>query len=417
METLVFQNAFIAIVLGLIIGFQREMNLFYANRPKDFAGARTFALIGLSGYLSALLNQSIPFFLLIVTLVFGALLISAYILNRTPIEAGMTTEFSALVVFLSCALLVYQPPISSVFVIISTLFILNLKEKIQSYEKVIEKKDVNAVILFLMMSCVILPLAPDKALDPWGYINVYHIWLMVVLVAGISFLGYILVRLIGVKHGIGLAGFLGGIVSSTAVALSYARRAREAPSFSKNLALGISLACSIMLFRILVETYIVNTDLAKGIAMPVGIASFIGYIYLACLYQSTHQENLQQETSFKNPFSLNEALILGVFFGAMMALVHISHQVFGNAGVYLISTIAGLGDTDAIAISLASLANKEIPLQTASYALILAILSNSLVKALLVLIIGTRTAFYYVGGYLFITLGSFTGVYFFKQFF
>jgi uncharacterized membrane protein (DUF4010 family) len=411
METSVFQNALVAIVLGLIIGLQREMNLFYEHRHTDFAGARTFSLIGLSGYLSALLNQSVPFFLPIMVLVLGALLLGAYILNRTPVETGMTTEFSALVVFLACASLLYTNAMFSVFVIIAMLFILNLKEKIQTYEKVIEKKDLSAAILFLMMSCVVLPLAPDKPIDPWGYINLYHIWMMTVLVAGISFLGYIAVRLVGAKHGIGLAGFLGGIVSSTAVTLSLARRSKEEQSLSKNLALGISLACSIMLFRLLIEIYVINPPLAKNIFIPVCVASVIGYAYVAYLYFSASKETIVQETSFQNPFKLSEALLLGIFFGSVMALITFTDKSFGHSGVYVVSFISGLGDTDAIALSLASLATNGLSLQTASHALLLAVLANSIVKSALVLLIGTKKTFLYVAGYLSMTISSFIATY------
>lgn len=309
----VFQNMIISIVLGLLIGLQREMNLLYANRQKDFGGARTFALIGLIGYSCAWLNTFVPFFLIIAMFVLGAFLIGAYLINRTPTETGMTTEFSALLVFLCGALLVYEKAMLAVFVTISALFILNLKEKIEYYEKVIEKQDLSAAILFLMMTFVILPLFPDEPLDPWGYFNLYNIWLMVVLVAGISFFGYIAVRLLGARHGIGLAGLVGGLVSSTAVSLSLSRRAKENPDLSKNLSIGISLACSIMLIRVFVEIYIINAALAKHIFIPLIAASLIGYLFLGYLFYTARKDTIVQETTFKNPFKLTEALILGLF--------------------------------------------------------------------------------------------------------
>lgn len=411
MDTLVFQNIIISIVLGLLIGLQREMNLLYANRQKDFGGARTFALISLIGYLSAWLSDYVPYFLIASACVLGALLIGAYILNRTPTENGMTTEFSALVVFLLGAMLAYEKMMLAIFVAMSVLFVLNLKDKIQTYEKVIEKQDLSAAILFLMMSFVILPLFPDEPLDPWGYFNLHHIWLMVVLVAGISFFGYIAVRLVGTKHGIGLAGLLGGLVSSTAVALSLARRSKENPSLSKNLAIGVALACSIMLFRIFIEMYIINAPLAKQILVPVLVASMIGYAYLGFLYYTSKKDTIVQETTFKNPFKLSEALILGILFGAVMALIKFADTSFGDAGVYVISFISGLSDTDAIALSLASLSTNGLTSITALNALILAIIANSLVKFTITMILGTRMMVLYVGLYLMMTIGSFVGIY------
>lgn len=412
MDTLVFQNIIIAIVLGLLIGLQREMNLLYANRQKDFGGARTFALISLIGYLSAWLNASVPYVLIASVCVLGALLMGAYVLNRTPTENGMTTEFSALVVFLLGALLAYEKITLAIFVAMSVLFILNLKEKIQTYEKVIKKQDLSAMILFLMMSFVILPLFPDEPLDPWGYFNLYNIWLMVVLVAGISFLGYIAVRLVGVKHGIGLAGLLGGIVSSTAVTLSLARRSKENPSLSKNLAIGIGLACSIMLFRIYIELFIINAALAHEILYPVLIASGVGYLYLGVLYTTTAKETIIQETVFKNPFQLSEALILGLLFGVVIALVKFADTSFGELGVYIISFISGLTDTDAIALSLASLSKNGLDKAIALNAITLAIIANSLLKSMIVFLLGTRSIASYVGGYLVLTIGTFCGIYY-----
>lgn len=412
MDTLVFQNIIIAIVLGLLIGLQREMNLLYANRQKDFGGARTFALISLIGYLSAWLNTSVPYVLIASLCVLGALLMGAYVLNRTPTENGMTTEFSALVVFILGALLAYEKITLAIFVTMSVLFILNLKEKIQTYEKVIKKQDLSAMILFLMMSFVILPLFPDEPLDPWGYFNLYNIWLMVVLVAGISFLGYIAVRLVGVKHGIGLAGLLGGIVSSTAVTLSLARRSKENPSLSKNLAIGIGLACSIMLFRIYIELFIINAALAHEILYPVLIASGVGYLYLGVLYTTTAKETIIQETVFKNPFQLSEALILGLLFGVVIALVKFADTSFGELGVYIISFISGLTDTDAIALSLASLSKNGLDKAIALNAITLAIIANSLLKSMIVFLLGTRSIASYVGGYLMLTIGTFCGIYY-----
>lgn len=411
MNTLVFQNIILSIVLGLLIGLQREMNILYSNRQKDFGGARTFAMIGLIGYLSALLNNHIPFFLIIATIVLGAFLMGAYIVNSSPTENGMTTEFSALIVFLSGVMLAFERAMVSVFIVIVILFILNIKEKIQTYEKVIEKQDLSATILFLVMSFVILPLFPNHPLDPWGYFNFYQIWMMVVLVAGISFLGYIAVRIIGLKHGIGLAGFVGGLVSSTAVSLSFARRAKESPTLSKNLAIGICLACSIMLIRLFAEIYIINSDLADSMLIPVCIASLLGYTFLGYLYFTASKDNIVQETTFKNPFKLSEALVLGLFFGAVIALIKFADAHSGNSGVYVVSFIAGFADTDAIALSLAALAKNGLASNTAMNALILAMLANSLVKFTITLLLGTRIIALYLGSYLLITMGTFIVVY------
>lgn len=413
MDTLVFQNVIIAIALGLLVGLQREMHLIYANRQKDFGGARTFALISLSGYLCAWLNHSITFFLPIATIVLGAFLISAYVLNRTPNETGMTTEFSAFAIFLIGALLAYERAMLAVFITISILFVLNLKEKIQAYEKIIAKQELSAAILFLTMSLVILPMVPNKTLDPWGYFNLYQIGLMVVLVAGISFLGYIAVRIVGIKHGIGLMGLFGGIVSSTAVTLSLSRRSHESPLLTKNLAIGINLACSIMLLRLLVEMYVLYPALATRMILPTLGASLVGYLFLGYLYVTSRKETIVQTTVFKNPFRLSEALLLGLLFGAVLALIQFFHTHFGNSGVYVVSFISGLADTDAIALSLATLAHNELAHETALRALILAMFANSFIKFGITLFLGNASLARYVGTYLALNMITFASLYFY----
>ena len=413
MDTLIFENVIVSIILGFLIGLQREMHILYDNRQKHFAGARTFALICLLGYLSAWLSAFIPFLVLIVLGILGALLVSAYYLNYTTIENGMTTEFSALVSFLIGALLVYDSIMLSVFIAIMVLFILNIKEKIQSYEKVIEKKDLSAAILFLMMSFVILPLLPDKTIDPWNYVNLYKIWLMVVLVAGISFVGYIAVRLVGTKHGIGLAGFFGGIVSSTAVTLSFARRCKENPDFTKNLAIGICLACSMMLVRVFIEMYVINPTLAQHIFIPVLIATFAGFVFIGILYLKTHKESIVHEMHLKNPFNLNEALLLGLLFGVILAFISYANKNYGDSGILIVSFLSGLSDTDAIAISLASFAQTGILVETILDALILAIIANSIVKLALVFFLGNRLLGLYISSYLGVSIGAFVLSYYF----
>ncbi|MBV5279538.1 MAG: MgtC/SapB family protein [Campylobacteraceae bacterium] len=411
MDLLIFQNIIIAMVIGFSIGLQREMNILYANRRKDFGGARTFSMIGLIGYLSALLSVYIPFFTLMATLFFGTLLIVVHKVNSTPEENGITTELSAFVTFLIGVLLAFETTILCIFVTIAVLIVLNSKDKIQQFEKVIEKKDLSAAIIFLMMTFVILPILPDKPIDPWGYFNPYTIWMMVVLVAGISFFGYICVRILGVKHGIGLEGFFGGLVSSTAVTLSLGRQGKENPSLSKNIAIGISLACSLMLIRVFFELYVVNPELAKMILIPIVVATLIGYTFLGYLYFTTKNDPIAQKITFKNPFKLSEALMLGAFFGVVIALITFANDTFGNSGVYVISFISGVADVDAVVLSLASFAKSGISSTIVLNGTILAILSNSLVKFAIVAILGNRETAIYVGSYLFITIFSFITTY------
>lgn len=408
MDPLFIQNSVLSLVLGFLIGLQREMHTIYANKTQDFGGARTFSMIALFGYLSAWISAYSPYFFLIASVVMGLLLIAAYIVNSVSIaEKGATTEFAALVTFVLGGMLNFSLPIFSVFITIIVLFVLNIKDTVKEYQRTITKKDLSAAILFMIMTFVILPILPDRAIDPMGLINLYRIWIMVVLVAGISFFGYIAIRILGSAHGIGAAGLFGGLVSSTAVAMSMARRVHENGFLTKNLALGIALASSMMLFRAGIEMWVINPSLTHTFMIPIVVGTLFGYSYIAMLYFTSKREDIPQNIEFKNPFDLKEALVMGLVFGATLALISLSNRYIGDMGVYIVALVSGIADVDAIILSLSSLAKSGLNPTTAHYAILIAIVSNTFAKAALVLFFGKMELFRLVAMYYLISVGAF----------
>ncbi len=409
MDPLFIQNSILSLVLGFLIGLQREMHTIYSNKTQDFGGARTFSMIALFGFLSAWATTFFPYFFLIAAVVMGLLLIAAYIVNSVSIaEKGATTEFAALVTFVIGGVLTFSLPIFSVFITILVLFVLNIKDTVREYEQTITKKDLSAAILFMLMTFVILPILPDRAIDPMGLVNLYRIWIMVVLVAGISFFGYIAIRILGSTHGIGVAGLFGGLVSSTAVAMSMARRVHENGFLAKNLALGIALASSMMLIRAGLEMWVINPALTKAFLIPIIVGSLVGYGYIGYLYFTSKRENIPQNIEFKNPFDLKEALVMGLVFGATLALIELSNRYIGDMGVYAVALVSGIADVDAIILSLSSLAKNGLNPSTAHYAILIAIISNTLAKSALVLFFGKIALFRFVITYYLISVGAFT---------
>ncbi|WP_295055623.1 MgtC/SapB family protein [Sulfuricurvum sp.] len=408
MDPLFIQNSVLSLVLGFLIGLQREMHTIYANKTQDFGGARTFSMIALFGYLSAWISAYSPYFFLIASVVMGLLLIAAYIVNSVSIaEKGATTEFAALVTFVLGGMLNFSLPIFSVFITIIVLFVLNIKDTVKEYQRTITKKDLSAAILFMIMTFVILPILPDRAIDPMGLINLYRIWIMVVLVAGISFFGYIAIRILGSAHGIGAAGLFGGLVSSTAVAMSMARRVHENGFLTKNLALGIALASSMMLIRAGIEMWVINPSLTYTFMIPIVVGTLFGYSYIAMLYFTSKREDIPQNIEFKNPFDLKEALVMGLVFGATLALISLSNRYIGDMGVYTVALVSGIADVDAIILSLSSLAKSGLNPTTAHYAILIAIVSNTFAKAALVLFFGKMELFRLVAMYYLISVGAF----------
>jgi len=408
MDPLFIQNSILSLVLGFLIGLQREMHTIYSHKTKDFGGTRTFAMISLFGFLSSWLTSVFPYFILVAAGIAGLLLIAAYIVNSIAVsDKGSTTEFAALVTFIVGAMLNFTIPLFPVFIAIIVLFLLNLKETIQEYQQTITKQDLGAAILFLLMTFVILPILPDKAIDPMGLVNLHRVWTMVLLVAGISFFGYIAIRLLGSTYGIGVAGLFGGLVSSTAVAMSMARRVHENASLVKNLAIAIALASSMMLIRAGIEIWVINPGLLRPFILPITIGSLCGYGYIGWLYFNSKHENIAQDIQFNNPFDLKEALVMGLLFGATLALISLANRYTGDMGVYAVASVSGIADVDAIILSLSSLAKNGLSPITANYAILIAIVSNTLTKATMVFFLGTTQLFRFVFIYYLISIGAF----------
>lgn len=408
-DPLFIQNSVLSLVLGFLIGLQREMHTIYSHKTKDFGGARTFSMISLFGYLSAWASAYFPYFFLVASALMGLLLVAAYVINNVSAsEKGSTTEFAALVTFVIGAMLYFTLPIFPVFIAILVLFVLNLKDKIQEYEQTLTKQDLSAAIVFMVMTFVILPILPNEPVGPMGLVNFYMIWIMVVLVAGISFFGYIAIRFFGTTQGIGIAGLFGGLVSSTAVAMSMARRVHENGFLAKNLAIGIALASSMMLIRAGIEMWIINPSLTRPFLVPILLGSLAGYAYIALLYFTSRHENIPQNIEFKNPFSLKEALLMGLIFGITLALIKLANLYVGDMGVYAVAAVSGIADVDAIILSLSSLAKNTLAPATAHIAILIAIITNSLAKALLVLFLGKMVLFRWIATYFLISVGTFT---------
>jgi uncharacterized membrane protein (DUF4010 family) len=203
---------------------------------------------------------------------------------------------------------------------------------------------------------------------------------MVVFISGISFLGYVAIKVIGPEQGIGLTGLLGGLVSSTAVTLSFSERSNREPQLAKPFALAITVAWTVMFGRVLVEVGVLNKALLSQIWPPIVAAGLVGLGY--CIYLSFSQRTTEKgDMEFSNPFDLGSAIKFGLLYGLVLLISRAAQMYLGNAGIYLSSIVAGMADVDAIALSMAELSGTgALDLETASNAVILATMSNTIVK-------------------------------------
>ncbi|OYY54482.1 MAG: hypothetical protein B7Y52_07270, partial [Sulfurovum sp. 28-43-6] len=264
MDFLIVKQIGIALIIGLMIGLQREIH--YQKKEKmGFAGTRTFALIAVFGYVSAWMQLFIPLFFPLAFGVFGILVLLSYLKSGGD---GVTTEMAAILTFAFGMMIYYSLEAYAILLAVMMIFLLGAKSDIARLKENITSQDWNNATLFLMMTFIVLPLLPDKMVDPFGIFNPYKTWLMVVLIAGISFVGYIATKMLGNQKGVYITAFFGGLASSTAVTIMFSKLYAVKNIFSHNLAGGIAIASTIMYARVLLETSFFNFALTKALALP-----------------------------------------------------------------------------------------------------------------------------------------------------
>jgi uncharacterized membrane protein (DUF4010 family) len=234
-----------------------------------------------------------------------------------------------------------------------------------------------------VISVIILPLLPNANFGPppLDVINPYKIWLMVVLIAGLNFLGYLLVKILGGEHGLVLTGILGGLVSSTAVTLSFSQRSRSEPQMSSAFVLAIVLAWTIMFVRVVVMVGLINRPLAASLAVALGCMAAAGVVISFILWRRGKARQTGVVTAKANPFELTEAIKFGLLFGVVTIAAKAAQVYLGAKGLYLAGAVAGLTDVDAISLSMANLAATDPQsIKVAAYTIVIAVISNTLVK-------------------------------------
>jgi uncharacterized membrane protein (DUF4010 family) len=254
-------------------------------------------------------------------------------------------------------------------------------------------EDLWATLEFALIAAVVLPLLPNRTFGPFDVLNPYEIWLLVVFVSGIGFLGYVLMKVLGAERGIGLTGLLGGLASSTATTLSFAGRSKQSPALSRVFGSAIVLASTMMFPRVLVEVLVVYQPLVARLVLPLVAMLLTGWVAFAILWRQERSTELEDEGAVEltNPLNLSTAIKFGLLFAVVLVATKAANQFLGTAGVYAASVITGLTDVDSITLSVADLAaNGQIASRAATLAILLAALTNTISKGALALTLGSR---------------------------
>ena len=381
----------IAFGLGLLVGLQRQ------KTDNEMAGVRTFTLIAVLGVMAGFLTREFdnPYILPILGLCIATMLMMAnYIKLKKFDEAdvGQTTEVAALLMFAIGAYLVVGSQLIGVLVGASMAILLYVKEHLHDCIEKLSNKDLSAIMTLAGISLIILPILPNQTIGPLDVINPRNIWLMVTLIVGISVVGYFIYKLVGKKVGIISNGILGGLISSTATTVSYARKTKEQKSIGKLAVFVITTASAVSMIRVLIEVAVIVPEKLSALILPllmeiiiVAVIS-IGLFYL--INKDTKDDTMPEP---KNPAQLKSAIIFGLLYGFILLLVAFTKRQFGNEGLYIVAIISGLTDVDAITLSLSQMIKGERLNTDLGWKLILlAVISNMIFKGVMAITIGAK---------------------------
>ena len=264
-------------------------------------------------------------------------------------------------------------------------------DMIDWFQKHITQEDLHAFLL-LAGGFFILYFLPDMMIGPYAMFNPYKTWFMVMIISGISFAGYVAIRVLGSKNGILMTGALGGLISSTAVSISLSGIAKSHRQHSKSFAAGIIMACTLMFIRVLLEVIILDISLLSRLLPAFAGAALFGALYGIYLYRDSEHFTIDPKKTeyMKNPLQISTSLKFGLLFGLIYGMIKVVSVHFGDIGVYLVSGLSGITDVDAITLSLSTMAHDEtLVIQVALLGIALASAVNTVVKTIIV---------YYIGG-------------------
>jgi uncharacterized membrane protein (DUF4010 family) len=389
-DLLLLQKLFTALLIGLIVGLEREIAQEGRQNVK-FAGLRTFGLVGLIGGIAAYLTTE--GYLIFVAALLGVAALTAIAYYRsTEIERhlGFTTETALILTFLLGGLAYFEQVVAIILAIIVTI-LLAFKVPLHEFSFKIPKEEFYDSLKFALIALVILPILPDQAYGPLEAFNPYQVWLIVVILTGISFIGYFLVKWFGADLGLSLTGIVGGLASSTAVTTSMATRTRENKEIERPAMVAATLANMVMLLRVLFLIYIFFSGLLPYIYLPIGIMCVACILVASYFYLQGRGSRKGETIKLKTPFNIVPALVFATFIAVVLFVSKAALMYLGNYGLFVTSAFAGLADVDAIAISTSQLASNGLAsVPVAVTAIMLAVFVNLAIHAAYAFYFGTK---------------------------
>lgn len=362
-----------SLAIGLLIGLERERN------PSAKAGLRTFALVALTGTLAAMFSATLqsPWILGLGLLTVGAIIVAAYLGPKGPEEdPGTTTSAALLVCYLLGAMVWFGARTPALMLAIAVTILLYFKPELRGWSRGLSRRDITSIFQFAVLTFIILPILPDQNYGPYHTLNPHQTWLMVVLISGLSLAGYIALRFVGQRYGAPLLGFLGGLVSSTATTLVYARHGKN-EGMQQLAAIVILIANLVVIVRLATVGVVVSPKSLPYLLPVLGSGLAFGLVGTALLWRNLVKGAEFPMPEITNPTELRSALSFGLLYAVVLFFSAWLSELAGSKGLYTVALISGLTDVDAITLSSLRLFETGIlDARQTVVAIVLAVLAN-----------------------------------------
>jgi len=380
----------VALLIGALIGTERQRRMI-EEKVRGVAGLRTFVLIALLGCLCSALAQIYGDGFAIAGMATFTLLVAVgYATSINTLGRVDFTAAVAAVVTFALGMLAGLPDsiLLAVALSIITTWILATRAVAHRYVEALSETDLLDTLKMGIIALVIYPLLPEEPLGPWGVLNPRQVWLFVVMVSLIGYVGYILIRILGAERGLSLTGILGGLVSSTAVTSTMAAEARANRDILPSAVFSAAIASCTMFPRILFIALVINRSLFFALLPSMLLMTVVGLSMAYLLVKKSRSPG--RDVNVKDPFRIIPALKFGAFFAFVLVISKVANIYFGDAGIYAAGVVSGLADVDAITLTMGSLAGASLSISVAVTAIILAAITNTLVKLTIAYALGTR---------------------------
>lgn len=383
--------------IGFVLGLEREFSQ-HSENSEVFAGLRTFTVVALFGFLAAYLGITFTYWIFIAGFLGVVTIVSiSYWVTSKKGDIGSTTEFAVIFTYLLGGLVLVGSINLSLSLTVIILVLLSLKLTFRTMIGQLTQKELYAFVRFVVVALLILPFLPNNYFGPYNVINPREVGWIIVLTSGIGFVGYILMKFLGTDRGILLTSILGGLVSSTLVTFTFSKKSKETPQLSQNYAVGIFAAATIMVLRIFLLVFIFNKAMLVELIIPLLIVLLTAFGVALFFYKRQYgKPALIDKIALGDPLNIKNAVFFGVFYMGILLLVSYANHTYGTKGIYFSSAISALTDIDAISISVSKLGGTTMNILIAQNAILIATLSNTVVKIGIALFTGSSKLKKYV---------------------